>query len=89
MEFRAEAKYIRVSPQKARLVLDTIKGRRAEDAMNILAFTKKGIAPDASGAGAEYCMELYALAQTQGMSALARALEQRYPQIKKNVKETV
>ncbi len=46
MEFRAEAKYIRVSPQKARLVLDTIKGRRVEDAMNILAFTKKGIAPD-------------------------------------------
>ena len=48
MEFRAEAKYIRISPQKARLVLDTIKGRRAEDAMNILAFTKKGIAPDVS-----------------------------------------
>ena len=46
MEFRAEAKYIRVSPQKARLVLDTIKGRRVEDAMNILAFTKKGVAPD-------------------------------------------
>ncbi len=48
MEFRAEAKYIRISPQKARLVLDTIKGRRAEDAMNIQAFTKKGIAPDVS-----------------------------------------
>jgi large subunit ribosomal protein L22 len=48
MEFRAEMKYLRISPQKARLVLDTIKGRRAEDAMNILAFTKKGIAPDVS-----------------------------------------
>jgi large subunit ribosomal protein L22 len=46
MEFRAEARYIRVSPQKARLVLDTIKGRRVEDAMNTLAFTNKGIAPD-------------------------------------------
>jgi large subunit ribosomal protein L22 len=34
-----------VSPQKARLVLDTIKGRRVEEAMNTLAFTKKGIAP--------------------------------------------
>jgi len=41
-------KYLRISPQKARLVLDTIKGRRAEDAMNILAFTKKGVAPDVS-----------------------------------------
>lgn len=46
MEFRAEAKFIRVSPQKVRLVLELIKGRRVEEAMNTLAFTKKGIAPD-------------------------------------------
>ena len=45
MEFRAEAKFIRVSPQKVRLVLDLIKGKRVEDALNTLAFTKKGIAP--------------------------------------------
>jgi large subunit ribosomal protein L22 len=44
-EFRAQARFQRVSPQKARLVLDLIKGRRVEDAMNTLAFTKKGIAP--------------------------------------------
>jgi large subunit ribosomal protein L22 len=46
MEFRSSAKYVRVSPQKARLVLDLIKGRRVEDAMNTLTFTKKGIAPN-------------------------------------------
>jgi large subunit ribosomal protein L22 len=46
MEFRAEARFIRVSPQKARLVLDLIKGRRVEEAMNTLTFTKKGIAPE-------------------------------------------
>ena len=46
MEFRAESRYVRVSPQKARLVLDLIKGRRVEEAMNTLTFTKKGIAPD-------------------------------------------
>lgn len=45
MEFRAEAKYMRVSPQKVRLVLDLIKGRRVEEAMNTLAFTNKGCAP--------------------------------------------
>ncbi len=44
-EYRAQARFQRVSPQKARLVLDLIKGRRVEDAMNTLAFTKKGIAP--------------------------------------------
>jgi large subunit ribosomal protein L22 len=44
MEFRAELRYLRVSPQKARLVLDLIKGRRVEEARNTLAFTKKRVA---------------------------------------------
>ena len=44
MEFRAEMRYLRVSPQKARLVLDLIKGRRVEDARNTLLFTKKRVA---------------------------------------------
>ena len=44
MEFRAEMRYLRVSPQKARLVLDLIKGRRVEDARNALLFTKKRVA---------------------------------------------
>jgi large subunit ribosomal protein L22 len=44
MEFRAQTKFVRVSPQKARLVLNLIKGRRVEDALNTLAFSKKRIA---------------------------------------------
>ena len=44
-EFRAEARFQRVSPQKARLVLDLIKGQRVEQALTIIAFTKKGVAP--------------------------------------------
>ncbi len=44
MEFRAELRYLRVSPQKARLVLDLIKGRKVEEARNALAFTKKRVA---------------------------------------------
>jgi large subunit ribosomal protein L22 len=44
MEFRAELRYLRVSPQKARLVLDLIKGRKVEEARNTLAFTKKRVA---------------------------------------------
>jgi len=43
MEFRAQARFMRVSPQKARLVLDLIKGRRVEDALNTLMFTKKRV----------------------------------------------
>jgi large subunit ribosomal protein L22 len=44
MEFRAEARYMRVSPQKARLVLELIKGQKVEDARNTLLFTKKRVA---------------------------------------------
>src|SRR5450755_3660329 len=44
-EFRAEARFQRVSPQKARLVLDLIKGRGVEEALTTAAFTKKRIAP--------------------------------------------
>lgn len=44
-EFRAEARFQRVSPQKARLVLDLIKGRRVGEALQTVAFTKKGVAP--------------------------------------------
>ncbi len=44
-EFRAEAKFQRVSPQKARLVLDLIRGRGVEEALNTVVFTKKAVAP--------------------------------------------
>lgn len=46
MEFRAEARFLRLSPQKARLVLDLIKGRQVEDALSVLTFTKKGCVPE-------------------------------------------
>jgi large subunit ribosomal protein L22 len=42
---RAEARYLRTSPQKARLVIDLIRGQRAGDAINILRTTNKRIAP--------------------------------------------
>ena len=46
MEFRARARFMRVSPQKARLVLDLIKGKRVEDALTTLMYARKRIAPD-------------------------------------------
>jgi large subunit ribosomal protein L22 len=44
-EFRAEARFQRSSPQKAKLVLDTIKGMRVEQALNTVHFSTKIIAP--------------------------------------------
>ena len=43
---KAEARYVRVSPQKARLVVDMIRGQQAGDAINILRTVNKQIAPD-------------------------------------------
>ena len=39
----AEARYVRVSPQKARLVVDMIRGQQAGEAVNILNAVNKGI----------------------------------------------
>ena len=44
-EFRAEAKFQRSSPQKAKLVLDTIKGMRVEQALNTVHFSTKRMGP--------------------------------------------
>ena len=45
MEARAEARYIRVSAQKARLVVDLIRGQKAGSAITTLRTTNKRIAP--------------------------------------------
>jgi len=41
METRAVARYVRISPQKARLVVDLIRGRKVDDARVVLEFTRK------------------------------------------------
>ena len=45
MEARAEARYLRVSPQKARLVIDLIRGQKAGSAIITLQTINKRIAP--------------------------------------------
>ena len=41
MEARAVTKYVRTSPRKVRLVADLIRGKKVEEALNVLAFTPK------------------------------------------------
>jgi large subunit ribosomal protein L22 len=42
---KCEARYVRISPQKARLVIDMIRGQQAGDAINMLGAVNKRIAP--------------------------------------------
>ncbi|RJQ53563.1 MAG: 50S ribosomal protein L22 [Actinobacteria bacterium] len=44
METKAVAKYIRISPRKARRAVDMIRGRQVEDALTILKFSPLGAA---------------------------------------------
>jgi large subunit ribosomal protein L22 len=48
MEARAEARYLRTSPQKARLVVDLIRGKNAGEALALLRLTKKAITHEVS-----------------------------------------
>jgi large subunit ribosomal protein L22 len=41
METRAVAKYLRISPIKVRMITGALKGKKAEEAMNMLAFAPK------------------------------------------------
>lgn len=41
MEARAILKFIRVSPRRVRLVIDQIRGKKVEEALDILKFTPK------------------------------------------------
>ncbi len=38
MESRAVIKYVRISPRKVRLVMDQIRGKRVEEALNLISF---------------------------------------------------
>ena len=44
MEVKAVARFVRVSPRKARIVVDQVRGKSVERAREILAFTNRAVA---------------------------------------------
>ncbi len=48
MEAKAVLKYLRTSPQKARLVVDLIRGKKVDEAITILSFNTKAVSRDIS-----------------------------------------
>jgi len=45
LEARAQARYVRISPRKVRIVLDLIRGKKVDEALKILRFTPKAASP--------------------------------------------
>ena len=41
MEARAVARYVRISPQKAGLIMDEVRGKKVEEALRVLSFSPK------------------------------------------------
>lgn len=66
-EFRAEAKFQRTSPQKAKLVLDTIKGMRVQQALDTVHFSTKRIGPVVEKVLRSAIQNANYLAQEQGL----------------------
>ena len=46
MEAIATLKYLKASPQKVRLVVDLVRGKKVEEALQILRFTRRPVAKD-------------------------------------------
>jgi len=46
MEAKAKLNYLKASPQKVRLIADLVRGKKVEEAIQILRFTKKLYARD-------------------------------------------
>lgn len=41
MEVKAVAKYVRISPRKVRLVMDQVRGKKVEEALNALSYAQQ------------------------------------------------
>ncbi|HET7237802.1 MAG TPA: 50S ribosomal protein L22 [Terrimicrobiaceae bacterium] len=68
MEARAKLRYVRLSPQKTRLVVDMVRGKRIQEALNILKFSPQKAADVVS----KLVSSAVANAEQQGVSDVDR-----------------
>ncbi|MCK9172095.1 50S ribosomal protein L22 [Desulfuromonas thiophila] len=68
MEAKAKLRYVRMSPQKARLVVDMVRGKGVQEALNILRFSPQKPA----GIVAALVQSAVANAEQQGVADVDR-----------------
>jgi large subunit ribosomal protein L22 len=68
MEARAKLKYVRLSPRKTRLVVDMVRGKRVQDALNILRFSPQ----KAAGVVSQLVSSAVANAEQKGVADVDR-----------------
>ena len=50
MDVRAESKYVRMTPRKVRLVVDTVRGKPVKEALDILRYMNRAAAREVAAA---------------------------------------
>lgn len=70
MEARAKLRYVRLSPQKTRLVIDMVRGKGVQEALNILKFSPQ----KAAGIVASVVNSAVANAEQKGVADVDRLL---------------
>lgn len=68
MEAKAKLRYVRLSPRKARLVVDMVRGKKVQDALNILNFSPQ----KAAGIVSQLVGSAVANAEQKGVSDVDR-----------------
>ena len=75
---KAKAKYVRISPRKARLVADEVRGKSYPEAVSLLQFTNKRAAKiiaDGQGRSLEEALENVGISPQCGFASVAVGAE--------------
>ncbi|MBK5247877.1 MAG: 50S ribosomal protein L22 [Actinomycetales bacterium] len=89
MEAKAQARYVRVTPQKARRVVDIIRGKQADEAVAVLRFAPQAAAEtvrkvvESAVANARVKAELASVAFNERELVIAEAYVDEGPTLKR------
>ncbi|MBR5950338.1 MAG: 50S ribosomal protein L22 [Actinomycetaceae bacterium] len=89
MEAKAQARFVRITPRKARRVIDVIRGQRALEAIDVLRFAPQGAAQpvlklvESAIANAKYAAEQNGEAFDEENIVIAQAFADEGPTMKR------
>ncbi|CAM3615525.1 50S ribosomal protein L22 [Occultella aeris] len=89
MEAKAQARFVRVTPQKARRVVDIIRGKQADEAVAVLRYAPQAAAEtvrkvvESAVANARVKAELASVAFNEGDLVIAEAFVDEGPTLKR------
>ena len=89
MEAKAQARFVRITPRKARRVIDVIRGQRAQEAIDVLRFAPQGAAKtvlklvESAIANAQYAAEQNGEAFDEEALVISQAYADEGPTMKR------